>query len=223
MLSTLRRSRRTLWHIALPSLWVTASAISLNDNLVEITSVTGDSMSPTLSPDQDTTGRSDYIAWNKWDASGHVQRGDIVFFGLPNRPEDTGVKRVIGVEGDVVVLDARRRPKSGNGNANGNTNPTAGSHDVPESKSWDAWSGRAKVPEGHVWVEGDNWRKSKDSNWYGPISRSLILGKAMAVVLPTEKFGAKPWEGFASGTTVVRERVDTRTDLEVLEAMGTAT
>ncbi|KAK5116532.1 hypothetical protein LTR85_009157 [Meristemomyces frigidus] len=211
VLTSLRRYRRTLWHIALPSLWVTASAIFINDNIMEITSVTGDSMAPTLSPDQDTTGRSDYIAWNKWNANTSVKRGDVVFFGLPSRPEDTGVKRVIAVEGDTVLLDPRRRPKNGNAN---------GGPDVPESKSWDAWMGRAKVPEGHVWVEGDNWRKSKDSNWYGPISRSLILGKAMAVVLPTEKFGSKPWEKFNTRTRVVRTQVDTRTDLELLDALG---
>ena len=26
-----------------------------------------------------------------------------------------------------------------------------------------------RVPFGHVWVEGDNWRKTADSNMYGPV------------------------------------------------------
>lgn len=209
--TTLRRYRRTLWHIVLPALWVTASAIFINDNIIEITSVIGGSMAPTLSPDHDTTGRADFIAWKKRHASFTAKRGDVVFFRLPNRPEDTGVKRVIAVEGETVFLDPRRRPKNGNAN---------GGPDVPESRSWDAWMGQATVPKGHIWVEGDNWRKSKDSNWYGPISRSLILGTAMAVVLPTDKFGSKPWEQFKSRTKVVQGHVDTRTDLELLAALG---
>ena len=32
-----------------------------------------------------------------------------------------------------------------------------------------------------VWIEGDNWRKSLDSNDFGPISKGLIQGKAVKV------------------------------------------
>lgn len=64
-----------------------------------------------------------------------------------------------------------------------------------------AWEGRAVVPKGHVWVEGDNWRKTVDSNNYGPISMSLVQGRAIAVLNPS-KFWTKPWEGFKSRTKV---------------------
>jgi inner membrane protease subunit 2 len=60
-------------------------------------------------------------------------------------------------------------------------------------KGWDAMAPRVKVPYGHVWVEGDNWRESLDSNYYGPMSRSLIVGKAMGCVWPPERWG-KPWD-----------------------------
>lgn len=45
-----------------------------------------------------------------------------------------------------------------------------------------------KVPQGHIWVEGDG-EKTLDSNTYGPISRSLIIGKAVYMLLPFRKFG----------------------------------
>lgn len=47
------------------------------------------------------------------------------------------------------------------------------------------------VPPGQVWVEGDQpeGRKTLDSNWYGPISKSLIVGRVMAVVWPWRKRG----------------------------------
>ncbi|KAF2771922.1 LexA/Signal peptidase [Teratosphaeria nubilosa] len=60
-----------------------------------------------------------------------------------------------------------------------------------------------RVPEGHVWIEGDNWRATRDSNTYGPISMSLVNGKAVQIVWPLKDFGSRPWEGFRVGTKVV--------------------
>jgi inner membrane protease subunit 2 len=37
------------------------------------------------------------------------------------------------------------------------------------------------VPYGHVWVEGDNWRESWDSRHYGPISKGLVVAKAVRI------------------------------------------
>ena len=107
----------------------------------------------------------------------------------PLRPDAFAVKRVVALEGDTVILDPRRRPSEGVGGI--------------EAQAWDAWQGKAQVPRGHVWVEGDNWRKSRDSNYYGPISRSLISGRAVAVTWPWRRFWTRPWEGFEGRTGVV--------------------
>ena len=109
----------------------------------------------------------------------------------PSRPEALCVKRVVGVEGDVVHLDPRRRPRNKEG------------PEPSEARAWDEWRGKAKVPEGHVWVEGDNWRESRDSNYYGPISKSLVTGRPVAILLPLSSFWTKPWTGFESRTKVV--------------------
>lgn len=70
-------------------------------------------------------------------------------------------KRIVAIPGDVVTT---RAP-------------------YPESK--------VVVPAGHVWVEGENpdARKSHDSNWYGAVSQSLIVGRMGGVVWPWSKRG----------------------------------
>ncbi|KAF2502895.1 LexA/Signal peptidase, partial [Lophium mytilinum] len=35
------------------------------------------------------------------------------------------------------------------------------------------------VPHNHIWVEGDNWTASRDSNDFGPISKAMVDGKAL--------------------------------------------
>ena len=42
------------------------------------------------------------------------------------------------------------------------------------------------VPEGQCWIEGDNHRSSYDSNKFGCIPMSLILGKAKVLKQPIE-------------------------------------
>lgn len=151
-------------------------------------------MKPTLSPNYDTKRESDVVFWNVWSAKRDVKRGDVLQFASPNEPEVLAVKRVVGLPGDTVVLDPKRRPRVSEG-----PDPTA-------ARAWDSWQGRAVVPPGHIWVEGDNWRKTSDSNWYGPISKSLITGKAVAVMWPRERFWSKPWEGWKVRTRVAEGR-----------------
>jgi mitochondrial inner membrane protease subunit 2 len=188
---------RALWAVSSVSLWAVATSIYFNDNLYSVTSIHGGSMAPTLSPDFHETGKCDLVLWRKWGiASASLDRGDIVLFRSPNRPETEAVKRVIATDGDRVLLDPRRRPQRERDGA-----------DLPESRAWDMMKRQGEVvPPGHVWVEGDYWRKTWDSNAYGPISKSLLLGKAVAVVTPS-RWWTKPWEGFRSRTKVVPGRL----------------
>ena len=41
-----------------------------------------------------------------------------------------------------------------------------------------------KVPDGHIWVEGDNPWNSNDSRNYGAIPASLIVGRVVCRIWP---------------------------------------
>jgi len=40
------------------------------------------------------------------------------------------------------------------------------------------------VPEGHIWLEGDNKDDSTDSRTYGAVPQALVLGKAFCRIWP---------------------------------------
>ncbi len=52
-----------------------------------------------------------------------------------------------------------------------------------------------RIPDGHMWVEGDakDSDKSLDSNTYGPISVRLVTGRITHILLPFRKAGPVKW------------------------------
>lgn len=91
-----------------------------------------------------------------------LERGDVIVFKSPihynGGEERVAVKRVVGVPGDRVQ-------------------PLAG---------WEGEENEVVVPFNHFWVEGDveDRSKSMDSNWYGPISQALVVGKVWWLMEP---------------------------------------
>lgn len=92
-----------------------------------------------------------------------LRRGDVVLFWKPHQPEALGVKRVIALEGDTVVRNVKRVGRQRE-NA-GKESEKMGMVPPPVV---------VKVPKGHIWVEGDNWRKTLDSNDYGAVCLARI-------------------------------------------------
>ncbi|KAF2089400.1 LexA/Signal peptidase [Saccharata proteae CBS 121410] len=151
----------------------------LHNSVLEVTGVQGHSMSPTLSPEYYETGRKDLVLFNRLTPTHELRRGDIVSFWAPHAPERISVKRVVALEGDTVITKGRgNRPQ----------------YLFP----------RLVVPHNHVWVEGDNWRNSRDSNDFGPLSKGLINGRAVCVVSPWSRYNAiAEAHGFKPRSTVV--------------------
>lgn len=109
-----------------------------------------------------------------------IKRGDIVTFWKPRKPEELGIKRVIGVEGDIIY------PSHGYATSPTHSYNRLGSvmDGLPEPNHDSVVReevGKVIVPYGHIWVEGDNAEKSLDSRDNGPISKGLVLGKAVWV------------------------------------------
>lgn len=83
------------------------------------------------------------------------------------------MKRIVALEGDGIV--------------------TKGTYPVK----------REVVPVGHLWVEGDGEGRSYDSNYYGSITRGLVVGKVVGVVWPVERAGRVGWEDWGGCERVV--------------------
>lgn len=117
-----------------------------------------------------------------------VEAGDIVTF---NDPEVIGrvlIKRVIAVGGQVV--DVRDGSVYVDGEKldepytlNKPSYPLARTaHNVEVVFPY-------TVPEGYLWVMGDNRTSSQDSRYFGAVPESSVTGRAALVYWPFEHFG----------------------------------
>jgi signal peptidase I len=59
------------------------------------------------------------------------------------------------------------------------------------------------VPDGHVWLEGDNVLLSHDSRYYGPIPLALIRGRAIARIWPLRGSAWLHRRRIPSGSTIL--------------------
>ena len=120
-----------------------------------------------------------------------VHRGDIVVFARPPLEDQEYadlVKRVIGLPGETissksgsVYINGRKlnEPWLPSG-PNSFTGSLAGNDPNPQFNL----PGPVKIPAGEYFVMGDNRTNSEDSRFFGPIPRSLIVGRAVAVIWP---------------------------------------
>jgi signal peptidase I len=140
--------------------------------------------SPSMEPTLDV---GDRVLVNKLSYKFHdVNRGDVVVFDRPSGAS-TGengeikdlIKRVIAVEGDTIEA------KEGNVFVNGEQidedylEPGTPTDNLPLTT----------IPEGQVFVMGDNRTNSEDSRIFGPIDEDAIVGRAFIRVLPITDIG----------------------------------
>jgi signal peptidase I len=125
--------------------------------------VDGFSMRPTL---QD----GEYILVNKLAyKTGEPQRGDIVVFVFPVNPQEDLIKRVIGLPGESVSVH--------NGIVAVNGAPLT----EPYIASPPAYDGDWVVPEGQLFVLGDNRNDSRDSHQWGLLPIENVIGRAVLI------------------------------------------
>ncbi|OTB15469.1 hypothetical protein K445DRAFT_317726 [Daldinia sp. EC12] len=162
-----QRAGRFSYRLFAFATWIPVVSM-FNHYVGELAWISGPSMYPFLNAEKDQTTRNDVVIKYKFNAPYGLRRGMIVTFWNPYDPEVEAVKRIVGLEGDIIRT---RSPYP---------SPTV------------------RVPMGHVWVEGDGGKRlSRDSNDYGPISTNLITGKVTHIVWPLHRFGRVQWWDYA--------------------------
>jgi len=179
-------ARPPLLHLTLRSIQTLAFGHLFFTHFYSLGGCSGPSMLPTIS----TSG--DWILLSRLHTKGRgIAQGDMVSFLRPDKPDVLVVKRVVGLEGDFVLVEPRapaildeleEMGLIGEGGIGRGGRGTGTEYGVEEAK------GRCEmvqVPMGHCWVTGDNLDNSRDSRHYGPLPLGLVRGKVVARVWPS--------------------------------------
>jgi signal peptidase I len=103
---------------------------------------------------------------------GNVERGDIIVFHFPMDPNQELIKRVIGLPGDTISV--QNKQVSVNGQV----------LNEPYIAAAPAYSGQWTVPDGQLFVLGDNRNDSSDSHSWGFLPFDKVVGKAVVIYWP---------------------------------------
>lgn len=108
------------------------------------------------------------------------ERGDIVVFKFPEDPSKDFIKRVVGVGGDTILIQNKQVY------VNGELQPDkfaihSDPRTFPPGLQFRDNLGPIKVPEGKLFVMGDNRDESNDSRFWGFVDVSAVRGKAFLV------------------------------------------
>jgi len=144
--------------------------------VARVVTVDGSSMNPTLL-------HGDRLIVSN--LSKNYEQGDVVVFVAPEYMDEPLVKRVIATGGQLVEINFDK-----------------GIVKVDEQEMYEPYiaeltadaqdyDGPIEVPEGHVFVMGDNRNRSTDSRTdeIGCVDTRYILGKAYFVMFPMKSFG----------------------------------
>lgn len=147
---------------------VVTAAVLVKVHVAEPFSISSASMEPSLRPDDRVV--VDKLRYRL----GDPRRGDVIVFGKPAK-----VQRVIAVGGDEI--EAR------GGIVYVNDRALDESYLREGTVTTDI--GRQRIPDDRYWVMGDRREESEDSRLFGPISESVILGRAVARIWPASDLG----------------------------------
>ena len=191
-----------------------ALAHAINETAFEVTACVGPSMLPTFNQWGDVVlvDRTPFVPVCFANGNG-IGKGDVVVSRSPTNPKHMVCKRVVAVGGERVEKKASasesrgRREEEVDGwsgyrkwDEKGadfyDDDDTAGVETNYSNKATSRQTNAKKkteyvtVPDGHVWLQGDNERNSTDSRDYGPVPMEMLRGRVFAKVWP---IGERKW------------------------------
>lgn len=142
--------------------------------------VKGASMEPTFQS-------GDYIVTSKITYKFRApQRGDVVVFKSPRNPDIDYIKRIVAIPKDKVLIQK--------GQLYINDNLIDETYISARTNLWEG--GYVKdgvpifIPEGEMFVMGDNRPRSSDSREFGPVPEENIIGQVFFRYFPSDKVGS---------------------------------
>lgn len=148
-------------------------ALMIRTFIVELYVVDGPSMKPTLQHEE-------RLVVNKFIYRvREPQKGEIVIFRYPRDPSRDFIKRVIATAGDTIEIKEGRVY----------VNDQLQREDFILEKTRSEYP-KATVPEGTIFVMGDNRNNSEDSRFsdVGFVPLDLVKGKAILIFWPIDDF-----------------------------------
>ncbi len=109
-----------------------------------------------------------------------IERGDVVVFRYPRDPSKSYIKRVIGMAGDRIRIDAGQVYVN---------NVALDETYVPAEYADTRTYPELVVPSYSYFVLGDHRSMSNDSRDFGSVNQSFIYGKAVFGYWPMDKLG----------------------------------
>jgi signal peptidase I len=162
----MKQNSRSLW---LALIFLIGAIFLFNVKGIKFYLVPSDSMEPTLK-------RSDYIAGFRIEPP-EPRRGDIVVFNTGHEG-DYYVKRVVGLPGETFII------------FNGSVYIDGNRLDEPYVQHWGNENfGPLTIPEGRLFLMGDNRTDSFDSRWLGPVPASQVEAKVSFIYNPISRMG----------------------------------
>ena len=132
--------------------------------------VDGFSMVPTLQ-------NGEYILVNRLAyKTGQPARGDIIVFSLPADNGQDLIKRVIGLPGETVHVS--------DGSVTINGGKLKETYIAQDPLYFGDWT----VPEGYLFVLGDNRNDSRDSHQWGLLPLENVIGKSVLIYWPQSEW-----------------------------------
>ncbi len=189
------RSRGAAWEIVETIILAVFIFVAVRTVILNFR-VDGESMEPTLDSGQmllvnrqvyahfDANELLDWLPFIEMDGERVVypfhppQRGDIVVLRPPVDQGTPYIKRIVGLPGERIAIH--------DGTIYVNGEPLEEEYLPGMATSWPGAIGQnaITIPDGYVFVMGDNRNNSSDSRVFGPVPKSSIIGKAWVAYWP---------------------------------------